>query len=200
MLDNYLSAIETMDEVLIYCQYVESCCFDIDFLDNLDIDIVCTNLDEPRTGLDFNNVAVMSLIIADNCDDSNEKGLYLEYAIEALQKGIKITDSLLCKSHFAIVYVLLGELDKAKDIAYRCLSESFQKPDTSLELGLIYLPRHSEDWKNFTQAKLPEILILSDGNKQALSIMSGFLCQVQTESKFKLVTNTDQQLAQIQTG
>ena len=183
MLDNYLSAMETMDETLMYCQYVESCCFDIDFLDNLDIDIEGTNWNEPKSALDFNNVAVMSLIAADNSDDSNEKGLYLEYAIEVLKKGIEITNSLLCKAHLAIVYVLMGELDKAKDLAYRCLSESFQSLDSSTDLGLIYLPTHSQIWKNFAQAKLPEILTLSDGNKQALSIMTGILYQVQADSK-----------------
>ena len=183
MLDNYLSEMETMDETLMYCQYVESCCFDIDFLDSLDIDIVDTNWDQPKSGLDFNNVAVMSLIAAENCDDFNEKRLYLEYAIEALKKGISITDSLLCKAHLAIVYVLSGELDKAKDISYGCLSESFQKSDSITGLGLIYLPRHSRIWENFTQAKLTEILTLSDGNKQALSIMAGVLYQIEADSK-----------------
>ena len=125
----------------------------------------------------------MSLIAADNSDDSNEKGLYLEYAIEALKKGIEIANSLLCKAHLAIVYVLMGELNKAKDIAYRCLSESFQSSDSIMDLGLIYLPTHSQIWKNFTQAKLPEILALSDGNKQALSIMTGILYQLQADSK-----------------
>lgn len=183
MLDNYLSEIETMDEALMYCQYVESCCFDVDFLDSLDIDIVGTNWDEPKSSLDFNNVAVMSLIAADNCDDSNEKGLYLEYAIAALKKGIHITDSLLCKAHLAIVHVLFGALDKAKELAYSCLSESFQKSDSTTELGLIYLPRHSQIWQTFTQTKLPEVLMLSDGNKQALSIMAGVLYQIELNSK-----------------
>jgi len=183
MLDNYLSEIETMDEALMYCQYVESCCFDVDFLDSLDIDIVGTNWDEPKSSLDFNNVAVMSLIAADNCDDSNEKGLYLEYAIAALKKGIHITDSLLCKAHLAIVHVLFGALDKAKELAYSCLSESFRKSDSTTELGLIYLPRHSQIWQTFTQTKLPEVLMLSDGNKQALSIMAGVLYQIELNSK-----------------
>ena len=183
MLDNYLSAMETMDEALMYCQYVESCCLDIDFLDSLDIDIEGTNWNEPKSALDFNNVAVMALIAADNSDDSNEKGLYLEYAIEALKKGIDITNSLLCKAHLAIVCVLTGELDNAKDLAYRYLSESFQSSDSNNDLGLIYLPTHSQIWKNFAQTKLPEILTLSDGNKQALSIMTGILYQIQTNFK-----------------
>ena len=183
MLENYLSEMETMDEALMYCQYVESCCFDIDFLDSLDIDIGGTNWNEPKSALDFNNVAVMCLIAADNSDDSNEKGLYLEYAIEALKKGIDITNSLLCKAHLTVVYVLMGEIDKAKDFAYRYLSESFQSSDSNTDSGLIYLPTHSQVWKNFAQTKLPEILTLSDGNKQALSIMTGILYQVQTDSK-----------------
>lgn len=183
MLDNYLSVMETMDEALMYCQYVESCCFDINFLDSLDIDIEGTNWNEPQSALDFNNVAVMALIAADSSDDSNEKRLYLEYAIETLKKGIDITNSLLCKAHLAIVCVLTGELDKAKDLAYRYLSESFQNSDLNNDLGLIYLPTHSQIWKNFAQTKLPEILTLSDGNKQALSIMTGILYQIQSDFK-----------------
>jgi FkbM family methyltransferase len=183
MLDNYLLAIETMDEALMYCQYVESCCFNTDFLDSLDIAIEGTNWNEPKSALDFNNVAVMALIAADNSDDSNEKRLYLEYATESLKKGIDITNSLLCKAHLAIVCVLTGELDKAKDLAYRYLSESLQSSDSNNDLGLIYLPRHSLIWKNFAQTKLPEILTLSDGNSQALSVMTGILYQVQADSK-----------------
>ncbi|MFN9860268.1 MAG: hypothetical protein ACK556_19610, partial [Pseudanabaena sp.] len=137
----------------------------------------------PQSALDFNNVAVMALIAADSSDDSNEKRLYLEYAIETLKKGIDITNSLLCKAHLAIVCVLTGELDKAKDLAYRYLSESFQNSDLNNDLGLIYLPTHSQIWKNFAQTKLPEILTLSDGNKQALSIMTGILYQIQSDFK-----------------
>jgi hypothetical protein len=183
VLDSYLPSFDTIDKTFMYCQYVASCCpsIDIDFLDSLNIDIVGTNWNEPELALDFNNVAVIALIAAENTRNSDERELFLEYAIEALNKGIQITDSLLCKAHLSVVYTIFGDLEKSKQLAYNVISESIQKDrDRISEPGLIYLPTHLQHWQNITQNKLTSILQLRDGNKQALAIMTEVIYQSTT--------------------
>lgn len=164
-------------EIFTYCEYVQECCpeVDLDFFDELEIDILSTNWEQPKLATDFNNVAVMALIAADNTNDLNERELYIEYAIEALEKGILLTDSPLCKAHLSIVYHLIGEFDKSIEICYKAISEILQiNTDNHFSsfLGIIYLPRYSSTWRQIIQVEIPNILRLENGIKQAIALIS----------------------------
>ena len=164
-------------EIFTYCEYVQECCPEVglDFFDELEIDILSTNWKQPKLATDYNNVAVMALIAADDANDLNERDLYVEYAIEALEKGILFTDSPLCKAHLAIVHHLIGEFDKSIEICHKALSEILQiNTDNHFSsfLGIIYLPRYSSTWRQIIQVEIPNILRLENGIKQAIALIS----------------------------
>ncbi len=175
MLDDYL-LLASVDEASVYCQYIQECCplVDLEFLDDLDIDIFETNWEEPASAFDFNNVAVIALIKAENTDDLVEHSLYLEYAIEALKKGKELPDGSLCKAHLAVIYSILGVFDKAMIEVYNFFFDILKYDNyaqNKLQLGLVYLPHHTEKWSITCQDRIPEILQSDNGNKQALAIL-----------------------------
>jgi hypothetical protein len=59
--------------------------------------------DDPTSAVDLNNFAVLALIEAEQCQDTSMRSLYVEMALEALNKGIGLDAHPLCAAHLALV-------------------------------------------------------------------------------------------------
>lgn len=55
-----------------------------ELIEQISILLADTSLDNPTSGREFNNFAVLALIEAENSEDLSQKEFYLEIAIEAL--------------------------------------------------------------------------------------------------------------------
>jgi FkbM family methyltransferase len=132
-----------------------------------------THWDTPQVAADCNNIAVIALIEADQCDDLATRSLYLEAALEVLNEG---TTHPLCQAHLALLHSLMGNLTLATSIAFSCFIETLQAvalADPSLSAGLVYLPTHPQ--LATSQAILTEILQADQGYPQALSLLAEVL-------------------------
>lgn len=100
-----------------------------------------TRWDEPETGVEFNNIGVLSLIEAELCDDASLRSMQLDLAIAALEEGDALGHPL-CAAHLAAVHRLTGNLPAASQLAFGNLMNGLQSAFTGAPepLGLIYLP------------------------------------------------------------
>ena len=100
-----------------------------------------TRWDEPETAIEFNNIAVLALIEAEQCDDPTLRSMQLDLAIAALEQGDAIGHPL-CTAHLAVVHRLTGDLQSASQVAFNHLINSLQPTFTQSPqpLGLVYLP------------------------------------------------------------
>ena len=169
-------------EVSAYWQYVQECCphINLDSLTHLKASIAHTNWEEPESSLDFNNIAVMALIEADNAQDLSERSLYWEFAVEALKQGIELPNNFLCKAHLTICYSLIDGLQSSVvNFAYKYYLD-IQNPQhfaTEIEdLGLIYFPRHVRKWNTICQERLPIILESTNSINQSHALLIEVLC------------------------
>ena len=95
-----------------------------------------TQWDDPVTGFDFNNIAVMAMIEADSTDDLTVRGMYLEAALEALEQA---SNYPLGQVHWAMIQALLGESGSAQNQAFSSLLNNIGA-ETSDPNGLFFLP------------------------------------------------------------
>ena len=99
--------------------------------------ITQTQWDDPVTGFDFNNIAVMAIIEADNTDDLAVRGMYLEAALEALEQASAYP---LGSVHWSMIQTLLGESGSAQNQAFRSLLSN-TGVQVSDQNGLVFLPK-----------------------------------------------------------
>lgn len=101
-----------------------------------------TQWDEPESPLDFNNLAVVALIMAAASDDMEIEGqLYLEMAIDGWSNNASTHP--LCAAHLALVQSLIGNTSEAVELAFSTLMSCSQLPpplSSTLGLGLVYVP------------------------------------------------------------
>lgn len=102
--------------------------------------LTTTHWDEPQSPLDLNNLAVVTLVAAEQADDVQMRSLYLEMALEALTEGA--TAHPLCAAHLALVHCMIGESQVAIQLVFAKLIEASQVAfiSKSDERGLVYLP------------------------------------------------------------
>jgi len=173
--------LSNLPEIKTYWQYVKECTYDLDIVlpSRLIESVRTTNWEDPQTALDFNNIAVMSLIEADNAKDPSERSLYWEFALESLKQGVELPNSYLCKANLSMVFSLIDDLQTSIHLAFNYFLETLQL-DSTLEkrepLGLMYLPRHSQKWKIICQEQLPNLLQASDSISQAISLTLQTIC------------------------
>jgi len=177
------NSLELSPEMSSYWQYLQDCCYviELDSLEHLKICILNTQWEKPNTSLDFNNIAVMGLIEADNAQDLSERAIYLDYALEALKQGAELPESFLCKAHLSVVYNLIGENNTAVSGAYNTFFKTLEEDScTSINhqstLGLVYLPRNQTKWAIICQEKLPMLLRLDNANQQATALAIEVVC------------------------
>jgi FkbM family methyltransferase len=127
-----------------YLEYLD--CFGWQLTDEVKqrLEHIATNTDweNPSSGQDWNNVGVAALIQAQDCDDFSMKASLIELAQEAFSEGE--TDFPLCKAHNALIKVLVGQFQSARQQAFASLLqlqiELESDISASVPLGLVYFP------------------------------------------------------------
>lgn len=165
------SQTETQSPLNYYSQYVQKNCpqmtsEDCDqllaFADN-------TNWNQPTTLREWNNVAVIMLIEAEETQDIAFRKQLLNNAIAVLEQG---KAHPLAAVHLALIYSLIGDYSKAYVLAYSVfvgiLDPAFRK--TASNKGLVYLPSTARTLLNKAEY-LEKILAAENCYEQIL-----FLC------------------------
>ncbi len=163
-----------------YLRYLHKAAFtlDNDTLEQINLTLKTTNWDTPSSSFDWNNLAVLTLIEAEQCEDLEMRSIYLETAFEALNNGIEIDNYPLCIAHLALTHSLIGETQEAMNIAFSAFVNMLQLAysNTNISFGLIYLPipRYASTNKKHSALKL--ILQFKNIYKQSLCLLSETLC------------------------
>lgn len=165
------SQTETQSPLNYYSQYVQKNCPQITsedcdqllaFADN-------TNWNQPTTLREWNNVAVIMLIEAEETQDIAFRKQLLNNAIAVLEQG---KAHPLAAVHLALIYSLIGDYSKAYVLAYSVfvgiLDPAFRK--TASNKGLVYLPSTARTLLNKAEY-LEKILAAENCYEQIL-----FLC------------------------
>lgn len=165
------SQTETQSPLNYYSQYVQKNCPQITsedcdqllaFADN-------TNWNQPTTLREWNNVAVIMLIEAEETQDIAFRKQLLNNAIVVLEQG---KAHPLAAVHLALIYSLIGDYSKAYVLAYSVfvgiLDPAFRK--TASNKGLVYLPSTARTLLNKAEY-LEKILAAENCYEQIL-----FLC------------------------
>lgn len=165
----------------VYRQYVESVAPDLPptVTAKLHGMLEATQWEDPQSPLDFNNVAVVTLVMAEQCDEPSMRGFYLDMALEGLTG--QSAAHPLGEAHKATVFSLLGETQTATQIAFPVLIGSLNRAFRSSDdaLGLIYFP---QSWKATTARRreiLTALLMAQHSDRQALILLAEVLCQSQ---------------------
>jgi FkbM family methyltransferase len=174
------SSFKTADS---YFKYLESAGLNLnsEVLSRITKCLEDTSWDNPTSAIELNNIAVMTLIEAEACQDLSIRSLYLEMVVEALNSGVELSNHPLCVAHLALVYAMTGENSQAIEIAFPALIETLQLTAQNNQLitpGIIYLPSVNSvtdnRYENFAQ-----ILQTEDGYTQSLLLLSEVLCRSQ---------------------
>lgn len=165
-----------------YWEYLKSACLnlDSDSLARVDSCLENTLWDNPTSALDLNNFAVIALIEAEHSQDLSLRILYLDMALEALNKGVELDGNPLCIAHLAIVLAMTGEKDRAMEIAYPTFINTLQPAYSQGERipsGIVYIPRTTRSLKNTHNELIKETLQAQDGYTQSLLLLSEALCR-----------------------
>jgi FkbM family methyltransferase len=169
-------------DVSAYWQYVQECCphINLDSLTHLKASIANTNWEEPESSLDFNNIAVMAMIEADNTQDLSERSLYWEFAVQTLKQGVELPNGYLCKANLTGCYSLVDDLQASIiNLAHQYFTEiqnAKHFAEETGELGLVYFPRHVRRWVDICRERLPVILGSTNSIIQAHDLLLEVLC------------------------
>ncbi|CCI21793.1 FkbM family methyltransferase [Microcystis aeruginosa] len=165
------SQTETQSPLNYYSQYVQKNCpqMDSEACDQLLAFADNTNWNQPTTLREWNNVAVIMLIEAEETQDIAFRKQLLNNAIAVLEQG---KAHPLAAVHLALIYSLIGDYSKAYVLAYSVfvgiLDPAFRK--TASNKGLVYLPSTARTLLNKAEY-LEKILAAENCYEQIL-----FLC------------------------
>ncbi|AFY71573.1 methyltransferase FkbM family [Thalassoporum mexicanum PCC 7367] len=103
-----------------------------------------TDWDEPVTGLELNNCAVVALIEAEQCEQVGDRQFFIEMALTALNEGIALDGYPLCSIHLSLLHTSLGVGRNATNnfAMYTLLNQlqDIYNPGLELPPALVYLP------------------------------------------------------------
>ncbi len=155
-----------------YLEYIFSHYPDIDanILSSLEAILERTNLGNPETSLDWNNLAVIDLIEAEQSEDVEERANLLQNAVQKLERGFSLDQSPHCAAHYVIIQSMLAENDKAIQLALNTAINVLQPIYTSsqsIAIGLVYLPKSARDSLEFEL-----ILNAENGYDQVLMLLA----------------------------
>ncbi len=138
-----------------------------------------TNWENPQTALDWNNLAVATLIEAEFVDNLGSRSIRLNKALEALNQGINLGNHPLPFAHLAILKLLLesrnqqGKFTNLFPTFINLLINGFHTKK-NVGIGLIYLLFDFR--KIITQERVAlqivDILNADNGYTQALKLLS----------------------------
>ncbi|MEP0880597.1 FkbM family methyltransferase [Trichocoleus sp. ST-U3] len=164
-----------------YWKYLEKACICLDSNVRSRINTILdgTSWDDPTSALDLNNIAVVALIEAEQSHEPSVRSLYVEMALEALNRGAELDGNPLCTAHLALVLAMIGESEQAMQTAFSTFVATLQPAyinDKPIALGIVYLPPTPTSLIDFQYEKLAQILQIEDGYSQALLLFSEILC------------------------
>ena len=165
-----------------YLQYIQNYCPDInpDTLSCIVLILENTSWDNPESPLDYNNIAVVTLIEAEKCDDDSVmRSIYLEMAFEALSGETNLNTHPLCAAHLALVHSMIGETEEATQIAFSTFINTLQPVHSNNEnipLGLIYLSPNQKPFASNKSDYLKQLLQAENGHHQSFLLLSEVLC------------------------
>ncbi len=103
-----------------YLKYLNSNCptFNAESLAHIKTILQNTRWEDPSSAIDFNNVAVVALVEAEQCWDISLRNMYIEIALEALNEGRKLETYPLCSAHLSLLLAMMGEMEQAMQLAF----------------------------------------------------------------------------------
>ncbi len=165
-----------------YFQYIQKVCpsLSIDALSYIAAISANTSWENPKSALDFNNIAVVALIEAEQCENLDLRATYLDMAFEALNSGSQMDNHPLRAIHLAVLYNMVGDEREALNTAYTVFLKSLQAGYTATEkipLGLFYLPANRKISVGKRYEQIENIFQSKDGYTQSFLILGEVLCQ-----------------------
>ena len=115
---------------------------DASILSRLEEVIENTNWDSPVSSLDWNNLAVIDLINADQEEDVQLKTSIITDAKTKLEKGFAIDQNVHCAAHYILIQSILGEDAGTHSLALHTVVNMPQTGEYERNIGfsLVYLP------------------------------------------------------------
>lgn len=139
-----------------------------------------TSFENPQSGIELNNFAVLALIEAEGEEDLSTRFMYLNLALEALQTGVDIYENSLCAAHLSLVFNLTQSIEGMIDPAYQTFVNTLQSAHEKYlptPAGIIYLPPKAD--RIYKNRDIFKILSSENGEIQALFLLSEALCYSQ---------------------
>lgn len=123
---------------------------DASILSGLEEVIGNTNWDDPVSSFDWNNLAVIDLINADQEEDLQLKTSIVEEAKAKLERGFALDQNLHCASHYILIQSILGEDAGANSLTLHTVVNMPQTTEyeQNADVSLIYLPALPRGLKN----------------------------------------------------
>jgi len=152
-----------------YLEYIFSHYPDIDagILSSVETIFESTNWDNPETSLDWNNLAVIDLIEAEQSEDLEVRTNLIQTAIQKLEKGYSLDQNPHCAAHYVLLQNILGENKKAIQLALNTTLSTLQPFYEGISPTLIYLPLSNQNLLEFEL-----ILSAENGYDQALMLLA----------------------------
>ncbi len=142
-----------------------------------------TSWENPNSSSDWNNVAVVALAEAEQySDDMETRSLYLEMAFDALNNGLELEQHPLCAAHLALVHSMIGETQRAIEIAFNTfintLYVAYESTNTDSQY-LVYLFPKQQGLSKSDYQLTQTALYRQSSYQQALIVLSQVLCSSQ---------------------
>lgn len=152
-----------------YLEYIFSHYPDVDasILPSVESIFESTNWDNPGTSLDWNNLAVIDLIEAEQSEDLEVRTNLIQTAMQKLEKGYSLDQNPHCAAHYVIIQSMLGENSKAIQLALNNALTILQPTYESISVALVYLPFNNRNLLEFES-----ILNAENGYDQALMLLA----------------------------
>ncbi|MBO0349184.1 FkbM family methyltransferase [Phormidium pseudopriestleyi FRX01] len=135
-----------------------------------------TRWEDPISALDFNNIAVVALVEAEQCSDISLRNMYIEMALEALNEGRKLEEYPLCSAHLSIILALMGEMEQAMQLAFPLWMTTLHfiyGNSESILPAIAYIPSDINFLKSAGSSKtLQETLSAKTGAVQCLLLLT----------------------------
>ncbi|WP_392534985.1 FkbM family methyltransferase [Nostoc sp. C117] len=169
----------------VYLQYIQQLIpsVDTDTLSKIALILVETSWDNPNSSVDWNNLAVVALIEAEQCNDNLiMRSVYLEMAFEALNNGFNIDGHPICAAHIALIHSMIGEISTATKIAFNTFINTLHPTyinDKSDFKFLIYIFENQKNPSDKFQMIFETILRSDNSYQQALFLLSEIICRSQ---------------------
>lgn len=169
----------------VYLQSIQKLipCVQAETLSKIAVILENTSWDDPLSSVDWNNIAVVALTEAEQCDENLVmRSVYLEMAVEALNNGLNIDGHPICAAHLALIHSIIAEKSKAVEISFNTLINTLQFSDISSENQsnfLIYIFPGNNKFSQNEQECWEEILLSRNSYQQALFLLNDIICRSQ---------------------